>query len=201
KEYRVNGIVEDGSQRSFFPSGLAFYTYARTLFDTSLSFEDIAEDYLSNIYGEDWRDFYNYLDKLGSAFNFNYLEGEFSADEERSPYYNPAHAKTLESIPEIIAEGRKLIKSHYNSKRRVQTVSVRLLEHHADYAEKLAYALVPKALGDDEEAMRRYEELRLDAGSREIAFERYYDHTLAFYSLGPVFRRKTSGEPIITLGN
>ena len=201
KEYRVNGIVEDGSQRSFFPSGLAFYTYARTLFDTSLSFEDIAEDYLSNIYGENWRDFYNYLDKLGCAFNFNYLEGEFSADEERSPYYNPAHAKTLESIPEIIAEGRELIKSHYNSNRRVQTVSVRLLEHHADYAEKLAYALVPKALGDDEEAMRRYEELRLDAGSREIAFERYYDHTLAFYSLGPVFRRKTSGEPIITLGN
>lgn len=42
KENDVNGIIQDGSQRSFFPHGLSFYTYARTLFDTSLSYEEIA---------------------------------------------------------------------------------------------------------------------------------------------------------------
>ena len=201
KKYNVNGIVEDGSQRSFFPSGLAFYTYARTLFDTSLSFEEIAEDYMSHAFGEDWREFLSYIDRLGSAFDFRYLEGELSADASRSPYYNPEHSKVLAKIPEIIEEGRALIKQHYNSKYRVQTVSVRILELHADYAEMLSRALAAKALGDDDEAMRLYNTLRKEIGKREVAFERYYDHTLAFYSLAPVFSRKTNSEPIITLGN
>ena len=42
KKMNVHGLIEDGSQRSFFPTGLAFYTYARTLYDGSLSAEDIA---------------------------------------------------------------------------------------------------------------------------------------------------------------
>ena len=44
KAHNINGVIEDCSQRSFFPTGLAFYTYARTLFDTSLSFEQIKEE-------------------------------------------------------------------------------------------------------------------------------------------------------------
>ena len=42
KKQGINGVIEDGSQRSFFPTGFAFYTYARTLFDSSLSAEEIA---------------------------------------------------------------------------------------------------------------------------------------------------------------
>ena len=55
-ENDINGAIEDGSQRSFFPTGLCFYTYARTLFDSSLSAEEIAEDYFSHAFGKDWRD-------------------------------------------------------------------------------------------------------------------------------------------------
>ena len=54
----VNGVLEDGSQRCFFPTGLALYVYARTLYDASLSFEEIAEDYFSYAFGEDWKQFY-----------------------------------------------------------------------------------------------------------------------------------------------
>jgi len=56
KGYYANGcsgVVEDGSQRSFFPNGLLFTTYANTLFDTKRDFAEIRDDYYKHAYGED----------------------------------------------------------------------------------------------------------------------------------------------------
>ncbi|MBR2431476.1 MAG: DUF4838 domain-containing protein, partial [Clostridia bacterium] len=80
RENNIHGVIEDGSQRSFFPTGLAFYTYARTLYDSSLSADEIAEEYMACAFGEDWKDFYNYLSELGEAFGFKYLAGERNAN-------------------------------------------------------------------------------------------------------------------------
>ena len=55
KAYAQNGfegIIEDGSQRSFFPNGLSFYVYAQTLFDMSLTFDKLKEDYFRHAYGD-----------------------------------------------------------------------------------------------------------------------------------------------------
>lgn len=46
------GIIQDGSQRSFFPNGFAFYTYAQAMFDKDADFEAIKEDYFSHAYGD-----------------------------------------------------------------------------------------------------------------------------------------------------
>ena len=178
KEHSVNGIVEDGSQRSFFPNGLAFYTYARTLFDTSLSAEEIAEDYYSYAYGEDWKKFYDYLKRVGDLLDVRYFEGAISANRAVSPYYNPDHSKKLEAIDEILAEGKALIEEHYNSDYRVQTVSVRLLEHHVELCKGLAETVRLKAVGNDAEAKAVFEKLRVDIGKKECEIERYFDHCL-----------------------
>jgi hypothetical protein len=77
KSHNINGSIEDGSQRSFFPTGLAFYTYARTLFDVSLSYEEIEEEYFSCAFGKDWRAFRDYLSALGEAFDMPYMERKF----------------------------------------------------------------------------------------------------------------------------
>ena len=37
RKHGLNGIVEDGSQRSFFPTGFAYYVYGETLFDAQVS--------------------------------------------------------------------------------------------------------------------------------------------------------------------
>ncbi len=202
KLFDINGIIEDGSQRSFFPNGLAFYSYARTLFDTSLSFEEIREDYLSHIYGEDWKKFYDYLDRIGKAFDFAYVEGECGIDDTKTAYYNPERVKALESVKTIVAEGRELIKSHFNSDVRVQTVAVRLLDLHAEYILHIADAFIKKALGEDEEAEKIFIKAAEEVGKREIEFEPFYDHTLVFYSWDPVAHsRGKVEEPIIALGN
>jgi len=197
KKQAVNGIIQDGSQRSFFPTGLVFYTYARTLYDNSLSMEEIAEEYFSCAFGEDWKKFYDYLKEVGDAFDFRYMEGENAADSERSKYYNPAHAEDLAKVRDITAKGRELIREHYDMPYRVQTVSVRLLEMHAKYAELLADALIPKTKGDDDEADRLFKIMVDETGKDEVYFQTCYDHGLAIYSIKPIFDQRTKNSELM----
>ena len=176
----LSGIIEDGTQRAFFPNGLPFYTYARTLFDTTLSFEDILEDYFSSAYGEDWKLFRAYLDKLGKLFDYAYLEGEKSGNAAVGRYYNPEYAKTLDALDPILEEGRALIEKHYNSDRRLSTVSVRLLEYHQEFCKRLAKAVRFKALGKEDKATEAFEEFRISFGKREVEIQSFYDHYVCF---------------------
>ena len=198
RKYDVNGIIQDGSQRSFFPTGLAFYVYARTMYDDSQTYEALVEDYFSCAFGEDWKAFYTYLEKLEKTFDYRYMEGECSEDPERSNRYAPSRTAALQTIRSITAEGRKLIESHYNMPYRVQTVSVRLLELHALFCELLADAMIPKSQGEDDKAMELFQIMKAEMGKYESYFQTCYDHGLAFYSLETIFKeKKKTTAPII----
>ena len=195
----INGVIEDGSQRSFFPTGYHFYTYARTLYDTSLSIDEIKEDYFSHAFGEDWKKFYDYLSKLTEAFGHDYLSGDLYRKTGKSKQYAPTESvlfapervEKLRSVHEITKEGRALIAEHYNSDYRVRTVSVRLLEFHALYADLFADALIEKAQGNDDKADELYENFKAEVGKHELAFERWYDQCLFFYALNRMFKART----------
>lgn len=191
-ENGIDGILEDGSQRCFFPTGFALYVYGRAMFDLNLSYDELVEDYFGNVFGEDWRLFYDHLNALDEAFDYQYMVRRKSVDVRVSNLYNPPHAKSLEKVKEICEKGRELIKSHYNSDRRVGTVSVRILEAHLEYAELLAAAYIPKALGDDKTALEKYNEMLDKMAKYELPFERYYDHCLAMNALAVVFVRTVS---------
>jgi len=191
KDNNVHGIIEDGSQRSFFPTGLGFYTYARTLYDSTLSFEEIAEDYMSCAFGADWKKFYDYLKKLSDAFGHDYVSGERNRKAEMSEHYAPNHLDSLERVRKITKEGRKLIAEHYNSEHRVRTVSVRLLEFHAMYADMFADMLMAKAVGDDDKAIELVKHMMAECGKYELAFERWYDHGLYFFFIELIAKTKT----------
>ena len=179
KQNGVDGIIQDGSQRAFFPNGLRFYTYARTLYNTDLSYEEIAEKYLSCAYGEDWRDFRDYLEELEEALPFDF----FSRDEARKRekgHFDRERAERIATIREITSKGRRLISSHYNSDYRVRTVSVRLLEFHADFCDMISDWMAAKARGEIELAAELLEKARIECGKFEVEFERYFDHALYF---------------------
>ena len=197
-EYGINGIIQDGSQRSFFPTGLAFYTYARSMFDGSLSAFEIAEDYFSAAFGEDWKKFYDYLAKLENAMKYRFCQGKMSKNYKVSPFYNPEEAELIKTVRSIVAEGRELIKEHYNSDYRLRTVSVRLLEKHAHFAEMLSDALYEKTQGNDEGAMELYEKMRVEFGKYETEIESYFDQNLCFtYLKADIFNKKSQLEALV----
>ncbi len=179
KENGVNGVIEDGSQRSFFPSGLAFYTYARTLFDTSLSYEEIEEDYFSHAYGESWREIRDYLARIYDALPFAFFSRDEAPKTEKG-HHDPEMAKKIASIREITKDGRALLDRCYKSEYHVQILAMKLLYFHADFCDMIADWMSAKANGDIERAEALLKLAEEEFGKREAEIERYYDQSLYF---------------------
>ncbi len=174
----LDGFVEDGSQRSFWPSGFAIYLYAEALVNRDLAFEEILEDYFSHAYGEDWKDAYSYFMKMGIAGDFAYLSGRKSKNPNISLRYNPDMKGKLESISEIAAEGRSIAQKHLQMPTRPQTISWRMILKHTEYCEGIAAFMIEKCQGNHQKALDMGRKFFTDFGKYEVEIERYYDHYL-----------------------
>ena len=198
KKNNIDGMIEDGTVRCFFPNGYAYYAAARSMFDTRLEEKDIAKDYFPYLYGEDWEKIYSVLEELSALFDTSFMEGRLSKKDDFSLYYNPEHAKDIEKIPETVKALRELIEKNYKSDYRVRTVAIRLLEHFADYCEGLSGPLYEKALGNEEKAKELFEKFLDDFGKREVMIESYYDHFMVAGALSPMIKPgNNSKKPII----
>ena len=187
KSVGMDGIIEDGSQRSFFPTGLVFYTYARTLFNSTLTADEIRKEYMNAAFGDGAEEIYGYLSELSDAFSMPYVMGKKSENTEISPYYAPGRVEFFDKVPDILARADEIIKRYYNSDERVRTVSTRLLEYHTKYAEIYARALKCKAVGNDKGAREYYAELIDKMGALEDKIERYYDFNLSVIAMRLIF--------------
>ena len=148
------GIIQDGSQRSFWPNGFSFWIYGETLFDGSRSFEELVEDYFSHAYGEHWQEIVAYLTEISRRFDVNYLEVEHRSMKD---FTDPAHAVTLRTIPAFVEEMEPKLKEWTYSRYRVQTVAMRLLRYHAWYSKALANVFAIRADGDIQGAKEAYD--------------------------------------------
>lgn len=179
----LDGYVEDGSQRSFFPNGLHMYVYAETLMNRDCDYDTVVNDYLSHIYGDAWQEVKAYLQKVTDTFDFTYMTGEDSVDESKGKHYNPARVEKLAGVKALAEEGRAIAKAHMAMPTRPQTVSMRILLRHADYIEGIASFLMEIAQGNYKEGFEKFEEFRISFGKHELELERYYDHGLAFKTM------------------
>lgn len=175
----IDGIMACGTQRPFFPNGFSFYTFARTMFDASLSFEEIKEDYYLHAYGENWKQFNGYLEKVYDVLPYEYFSKDL-AEARMGGYFDLDRSEKLKTMREVTNEGRALIKANHKYDYRVRTVSLRLLEYHADFCDLIADWMTAKAEGEDEKANELLEKARRESGRREIEFEKYFDLYLYF---------------------
>ena len=199
KRLGIDGVVEDGDLRHFMPGGIQLYTLGRTLFDTSLSADEIFEDYMTHAFGEAKWEVGELLRQLEGVIGFKYLTGLDSEDSRVSGNYSPSVAKRIEEdLPTVIERGREIVRKYFNSKIRVQTVSVRLLSHYLDLCEWLGRVMKKKALGDDEGAMAVYRDFEEEYGRRECEIERYFNQCFFFNWLNYiVFSTKSNIEFVL----
>ncbi|MEA4890288.1 MAG: hypothetical protein VB070_12595 [Clostridiaceae bacterium] len=186
----LQGIVEDGSQRSYFPTGFPFYVYGETLFDSSVTFEALREDYFFHTFGEKWRDVVIYLENLCDALLFAYLSGLSSSDAVKGKYYNPVIAQQAAGVRELTQAFKPVIEANRNQPKRAAAVSWMLLDQHRDYANGIAEIICHKAVGDDLGAQDAGKQLCEIFSAREIYLERWYDLFLSYYSLGGLCRQE-----------
>lgn len=185
----LDGFVEDGSQRSFFPNGFAIYLYAETLVNREVAFEDILEDYYLHIYGEDWKMVLDYIQNISNAFDFKYMSGEASIDMTVSKYYDPSRVSDFQNVKEYTCHCRELVQKHLNMPTRPQTISWRLLGKHAEFCDGVAEFMLEKCQGRDNLAYKKAEEFFDEFGRHEVEIERYYDQSLAAKSLMRIVKK------------
>lgn len=179
EENKVDGVIACGSQRSFFPNGLSFYTFSRTLFDTSLTFEEIEEDYYSALYGESWKEVRDYLAKIFDALPFEFFSRDV-AGRNPNVHFDKERAKKIHEIRNITKEGREMINKLHKYDMRVRTVALNLLSYHADVCDLISDWMGAKAEGKIDKAWELLETARIESGKYESVFERYFDNKLYF---------------------
>ena len=177
-----SGIIECGSQRDFLPNGFAFYTHARALFDSALSFDDIKRDYYSTAYGEDYEQFDRALAALSEALPFDYFSPAHAL--RRPERYAIADASERFAALRAATDAlRALAHSHRDSDVRARTRSVRLLDFYCDYVEHLAAIFECKANLDDAGATAAADAFIREIGKHEATTAPYFDHAQLLYSI------------------
>ena len=193
RSYRANGfrgIIQDGSQRSFFPNGLNYYVYSTALFDSSVDFDGLVQDYCRHAYGQAAEIALDYLKAIDTHLPQTYLEAQHSIHRDTGKYYRPEMEECLLATEQICQEFANKLAAFKNMPYRVQTVAVRLLIDHTAYCQGIAKALALKCVGKDEEAKEVFTVFAREFGMHEQAIERYYDHTIAVQALNEIFNAK-----------
>ena len=194
KKNGFDGLIEDGSQRSFFPNGFAYYVFANILFDNGADFEKLKNDYYSHAYGENYERVLEYMEKIGELMPQSYLEVRHSVATDTGKFYSPAQAERFRELGGVLDDFDKLLSENKNQPYRVQTVAVRLLMRFSEYCRGLSRALTLKAMGAGKEALEEYEGFMRKYAEHEIEMERYYDHMLADNSWKALFKSKNEFE-------
>ena len=191
RENNFNGLIEDCSQRCFFPNGFSFYCYGQKLFDSSVTYEELEEDYFKHAYGEGWQLALEYLKAVDEHMPQTYMEAKHTSRIPNN-FYNPAMEPKLLAMVPLAEEFEKKLDGYKNMPVRVQTVAMRLLKLHAQYVQGLAKAMAIKAMGKDEEAKDAALSFFAEFGKNEVAWERYYDHMLMVHAMNVIFNSKST---------
>ena len=186
-----SGIVEDGSQRSFFPNGFLFNTYASTLFDTSVEFEDIKEDFFKHSYGDGYKTVIEFFEKIEKTLDFKYLMRKMTTESKMGDFYNPEIVASIMKLCEIAEEYRPFVEAHKNMPYRAQTVSYRILARYLEFLKGLAPTLALKASGKENAALAEFQKFADDFGKYELEMEHNCDHYALVNSYNRIFKKIT----------
>ena len=195
----IDGYVEDGSQRSFWPNGLAIYVYAETLLNRDADFDALVEDYFQHAYGKDWQKALSYMKAVEKTFDYEFMAGAKSADKTIDSHYNPEMVPQLEYAQELAALGRKLAREHRKNPTRPQTISWRLMEHHAEYIEGYGKIMEELAKGNIAKSYELAKAFYKSFGVHEYEIERYCDYALAMRYIN--YMVAMNGTPPLQEGN
>ncbi len=184
RQNNLQGIVEDGSQRAFWPNGFLFYVYARTLYDREIPYETLLEEYFTAGYGEDWKIVADYLQEVSDSADFAYVKGERSADPAKGRHYNPDMLPSLQQLAKLADNFRPVVEEKLEAYRqsekagRCEYVHWDLLRWHTDWVKLCGELLCCACVGDAEGADAAF--AKIPVAMRELVHLRpdIYDHEL-----------------------
>ena len=188
KMLKMDGYLEDGSNKSFFPNGLLNYIYCEGMVDEHLDVDAAIRDYFRVSYGEDWESALAYFEKMSALFDHTYMCGDRSANPAISIYYDPSRIKNFDEVIALTEEGKKMAAAHREMPERIQTVHWQIMRWHAMWVRGIAEAMKKKCIGHDEEAQEIWKEFAEDFSRYDTKLTRWFDMSLAVLSFNRVMK-------------
>ena len=174
----IDGYLQDGSNKHFFPHGFHEFIHAETLINRDCDYDALLDDYFALLFGKDYKQVLAYLNGVSEAFGEKYMAGEEPAEGAREPLHNPERAVKLSRVHELAAAARALVRNNRKTTVRVQALAWRLLERHAEFSEGMADVFIAKANAFDKLALEKMDELIVSFGRHDYELERWMDFGL-----------------------
>ena len=186
----VDGSMSDQSARMAMPTSFPMVAMAEALFDRTVDYEQLANDYFRGAYGADGAKCRAYLEKMSELFCVSNLRASVStsiddagvnmvAPEKRSWRDNPDVAKKLAEIPQHIEAFLPVIEQNLRSAiDEAQRLSWIYLRYHAEISRRCAEIYFCGAMGDMESAREKFTELWDYLSEHEMDTHRALDHFL-----------------------
>jgi hypothetical protein len=153
KNLGLNGMVSCQLQRVFFPTGLGMYAMARTLWDDSLAFDSLAEEYFTAAFGSHGMQCQAYLLKLAGLLDFGWL----GSMGDTVPEDVVARCRSARAV---ITRFLPVIQQHMWNQDICHTRSWQYLYLHAQVTRLLVKILLAKTKGQAKQVQQNWQTLK-----------------------------------------
>ena len=172
KNLGVNGYISCQELRSALPNSLPNYVMGRLLWDTSLEFIEIVEDYYTHAYGENWYSCLEYLRTLSNLSSCDY----FNAIGLRQ---NKNLHKRYNQVENEVRTFKNTIQHAVETTFGLQKMFWERIDYHSNYCILLSQALSALSGGDGALA-QKYWQAFMDYIRKN---EAYYQDCLDVYRI------------------
>lgn len=148
---QLNGYISCQELRAGFPHNFPNYVMGQMLWDNTLDYQALQEEYFASLYGEEWVEVIQYLSELSNYSSCDY----FNAIGDR---INPTLSARYATAVHLANERLTMI-----SKNTIQTNSLQKkqwiqLGYHREFVMKLGKALELISQGQDERAQSQWKD-------------------------------------------
>lgn len=181
------GCMDDQTHRMYLPTALPLITMGETLFDTSIDFDKLANEYFDGAFGKDGslvREYLEAMTPLMSPANVR-IGGTPGVEEEtivekdegkRSWLNNPEAVKKAKQVPALIDSFMPVIEKNIaEATDMAQLDSWRYLVYHAVLCRYHARIIEAGGSGDIESARALFSELREYLSEHETEIHNVFD--------------------------
>ncbi|MBR3806415.1 MAG: DUF4838 domain-containing protein [Clostridia bacterium] len=181
-----DGIMSDGSQRTFFPTGLPLSIVGEFLFDTSIDTEKYIDSYLADAFGNDWKEAKEYLEKISASFDVDALAQktditaqDTGVDDKLSKkagiFGNEPVGDIIAKVPDIVDAFAPTLKKNLELKNECHKESWRILTYHGEYCKGLSKIYFALSRNDTDAATKEFEKLMDYLSEVELDIQFYFD--------------------------
>lgn len=165
----VHGYMSCQELRAAIPNHFPNYLMGHLLFGTSLSCQELEQDYFKAAYGKRWSEVLDYLETLSGRSDCDYFNGKGArVSARKSENYRLLQEEIQRFLPVIAAEQKE-------NPFAPETFFWRLLDYHANYGLRLGKALEHLAAGNSDEANTYFADFCDFIRSRETSMQPYLD--------------------------